>query len=211
MSGAPRGTGARALVAAVVAALALVVGRASWARSGPGRLPGPSALLVLAVFVVAAVLAVRGAAGQAQRAVARRAGLGPAGAVRLVCLVLGYSLVVLAVVDLAGLRLDTLLVGGALTGAVIGIAAQQVLGNLFAGLVLLLARPYRPGESIRVYAGALNGPHDGTVESADLLFTVLRTADGPLRIPNSALLAAAVGPVPADPDAAVGEAGTPSA
>jgi hypothetical protein len=45
-------------------------------------------------------------------------------------------------------------------------------------------------------SGAINGPHTGVVVSAGLLYTMLETADGPLNIPNSALLAAAVGPAP---------------
>ena len=40
-------------------------------------------------------------------------------------------------------HLGALLVAGAVTAIVLGIAAQQTLGNFFAGLVLLFARPYR--------------------------------------------------------------------
>ena len=49
--------------------------------------------------------------------------------------------------DLFALPIGNLLVGGAVTGMVLGIAAQQSLSNVFAGLVLLFARPYIPGES----------------------------------------------------------------
>jgi len=69
-----------------------------------------------------------------------------------------------------------------------------VLGNLFAGLVLLFARPYVPGQQVRVLSGAINGPHVGVIISAGLLYTILETSDGPLNIPNSTLLGAAVGP-----------------
>jgi hypothetical protein len=79
---------------------------------------------------------------------------------------------------------------------VVGIAAQQSLGNIFAGLVLLLARPYVIGDHIRVRSGALGGPIDGTVAGMDLLYTTLETEEGLVRLPNSGLLAAAVGPRP---------------
>jgi Mechanosensitive ion channel len=71
-----------------------------------------------------------------------------------------------------------------------------VLGNLFAGLVLLFARPYIAGEHVRVLSGAINGPHEGVVISAGLLYTTLQTDNGPLNIPNSTLMAAAVGAAP---------------
>ena len=45
--------------------------------------------------------------------------------------------------------------GGAITGVVVGIAAQQTLGNFFAGLVLLFARPYVPGQRVPVTSGAM--------------------------------------------------------
>lgn len=72
-------------------------------------------------------------------------------------------------------------------------AAQPVLGNLFAGLVLQFARPQVLGQRVRAMAGAINGPHVGVIVSAGLLYTMPETDDGPLNIPNSSLLAAACG------------------
>ena len=53
--------------------------------------------------------------------------------------------IVLGTLQLLDVDLRTLLLGGAITGVVVGIAAQQPLSNFFAGLVLLFARPYVPG------------------------------------------------------------------
>jgi hypothetical protein len=112
-------------------------------------------------------------------------------------------IVAILVYDLVGLQLNQLLVGGAITGIILGLAAQPVLTNLFAGLVLpLLARPYVPGQRVRVMSGALNGPYVGVIVSAGLLYTVLETDDGPLNIPNLSLLGAAVGPAPTKPELA---------
>ena len=69
-------------------------------------------------------------------------------------------------VDLSGL-----LVGGAVTAVVLGIAAQQTLGNFFAGLVLLFARPYIPGQRVTIHNGAMGGPFDGVITGAGLTYT----------------------------------------
>ncbi len=186
----------RAIAAALLALVALVVGYRLGGIDAHGRRNQGLTVLCALVFLVSGIVATRSAAQGASRHVAVRAGPTAAAALRLTCLIVGYLFVVLAALDLAGIQLDHLLTGGALLAAVIGIAAQQVLGNLFAGLVLLFSRPYSPGERIRVRAGAINGPHDGVVVSMDLLYTKLLTAEGPMSIPNAVLLAAAVGPAP---------------
>jgi small-conductance mechanosensitive channel len=85
-----------------------------------------------------------------------RAGDVAASPLRLMVLLGGYLIAAISVCDLVGLQLTQLLVGGAITGIIIGLAAQPVLGNLFAGLVLLFARPYLPGQRVRVMSGAIN-------------------------------------------------------
>jgi hypothetical protein len=116
--------------------------------------------------------------------------------VRLLITLFGYLVIVISVLGMLAVPLGHLLVGGAITGIIVGIAAQQALGNIFAGLVLLLARPYVVGEQIRVRSGSLGGPFDGLVVGMDLLYTTIETEEGPVRLPNAGLLAAAVGPRP---------------
>jgi small-conductance mechanosensitive channel len=167
------------------------------AESLRARLIAYGCALFTAIFGVAAS---RTAAREVQRVAVARAGAAAGTPLRLFVLLAGYLIAVLAVCDLLGVQLRQVLVGGAITGIVVGLAAQPVLGNLFAGLVLLFARPYVPGQQVRVLSGAINGPHTGVVVSAGLLYTILETRDGPLNIPNSALLAAAVGPAVDSPD-----------
>ena len=62
---------------------------------------------------------------------------------------------------MAGVSPQTLAVGGAFTAVILGLAAQQTLGNVFAGMVLLTARPFRVGERIRLQAGAVGGTAEG--------------------------------------------------
>src|SRR5215469_11470423 len=154
---------------------------------------------LVAIFGIAAS---RAAAREVHSIAVARAGDVAATPLRLMVLLAGYLIAAISVCDLVGLQLRQLLVGGAITGVILGLAAQPVLGNLFAGLVLLFARPYVPGQRVRVMSGAINGPHVGVVVSAGLLYTVLDTTDGPLNIPNSSLLASAVGPTDTKPNPA---------
>ena len=159
---------------------------------------------LVAIFGLAAS---RVAAREVHSITVARAGDVAATPLRLMVLLAGYLIAAISVCDLVGLQLRQLLVGGAITGIILGLAAQPVLGNLFAGLVLLFARPYVPGQRVRVMSGALNGPHVGVIISAGLLYTVLDTADGPLNIPNSSLLASAVGPSSTKPEPAESQGG----
>jgi small conductance mechanosensitive channel len=96
---------------------------------------------------------------------------------------------------IAGLDAGTLAVGGAFTAVVLGLAAQQTLGNLFAGLVLLSTRPFQVGERVRLTGGMLAGSIEGIVGSLGLFYTTLvRGADRTL-VPNSVLLQLAVSPL----------------
>jgi hypothetical protein len=84
------------------------------------------------------------------------------------------------------------------TGILVGIAGQQTLANVFAGLVLLLSRPFGVGDMIRLRSGALGGQLEGTVTEIGITYLQLETPDGVLHVPNAQVLAAAAGPI-ADP------------
>jgi small-conductance mechanosensitive channel len=109
------------------------------------------------------------------------------------------------IIELAIGRIDVrqLLVSASVLGVLLGIAAQQSLANLFAGLVLLFAHPFRVGDHVRFRAGALSGQIEGIVIDLSLTYVRLETDEGPVLLPNSQALAAAVllvpDQVPADP------------
>jgi small conductance mechanosensitive channel len=96
---------------------------------------------------------------------------------------------------IAGLRPRELAVGGAFTAVIVGLAAQQTLGNLFAGMVLLSARPFKVGDRVRFQAGALAGNVEGTVSSLGLLYTVLSDGEDEIMVPNNVVLNVAVVPL----------------
>jgi small conductance mechanosensitive channel len=101
----------------------------------------------------------------------------------------------LVALRIAGVSPSTLVAGSAFTAVVLGLAAQQTLGNLFAGLVLLSARPFRVGERVRLQAGAVGGSVEGIVSSLGLLYTSLARGEDRVLIPNNVVLAAAVVPL----------------
>jgi small-conductance mechanosensitive channel len=185
----------RAVVCGVGAVIALSVG--STIGNGIHTPELHTKLIIIGltiIFVILAVLAIRSAANEVTRLVRDRGGPAAGTTVHLLITLICYVIVVLAALGMLSVPLGHLLVGGAITGIIVGIAAQQSLSNIFAGLLLLLARPYVVGEEVRVNSGSLGGPFDGTVTGMDLLYTTLLTDDGPIRLPNAGLLAAAVGP-----------------
>jgi small conductance mechanosensitive channel len=95
----------------------------------------------------------------------------------------------------AGIEARTLAVGGAFTAVILGLAAQQTLGNVIAGTVLLSARPFRVGDRVRLQGGPLAGQLEGTVSSLGLLYTTFATGDDSIMVPNSVVLNVAVLPI----------------
>ena len=152
-----------------------------------------------AFFLVLGIIATRLVARGLGEVVEDRAVASAGAAVRLLATALGYLLVMLGTLDILGISIVRLLVGGALAGVVLGIAAQQSLGNVFAGFVLLVAHPFSVGDHIRVRSGALGGAFEGIVLGMSLTYVTIHTEGGPLKVPNSSMLASAVGPSPMGP------------
>ena len=67
---------------------------------------------------------------------------------------------------------------------IVGLAAQNTLGNLVAGIALLLYRPFKLGDRLQVLAPT--GVETGIVESLTLGYTLLKTDDNRrVVVPNS--------------------------
>jgi len=105
------------------------------------------------------------------------------------------TLTTLVALRLAGLRPETLAVGGAITAVIFGLAAQQTLGNLIAGLVLISARPFRVGDRVRLQAGNLAGQLEGVVSSLGLLYTTFAQGEDSIMVPNTTVLSSAIVPL----------------
>jgi small-conductance mechanosensitive channel len=130
----------------------------------------------------------------------RRLDPGTAGTVGFLIRLATIGLAVLVALRIAGLKPETLAVGGAVTAVVLGLAAQQTIGNLFAGTVLLSARPFRVGDRVRLTGGAVAGEIEGTVSSLGLLYTTLANGDDNILVPNNVVLNLAIIPL-REPDA----------
>jgi len=152
------------------------------------------------VFVCAAVICVRSVAEELEGIGRRRGGVNVGNTLRMLVLVAGYSAAVVGALSITNYPLGHVLLGASIIGVVVGIAAQQSLGNVFAGFVLLMARPFAVGNHIRVRSGALGGEFHGTVLSMSLTYVTISTTDGVLKVPNSSVLASAIGPSPRPPD-----------
>jgi len=125
----------------------------------------------------------------------RRMDPGTAGTVGFLLRLVTMLVAVLIALRIAGLGPRTLALGGAFTAVVVGLAAQQTLGNLFAGMVLLSARPFRVGERVRLQGGGLAGTVEGVVSSLGLLYTTLASGDDSIMVPNSVVLNVAIVPL----------------
>jgi small-conductance mechanosensitive channel len=125
----------------------------------------------------------------------RRLDTATAGTVGFVIRLLTMLAMLTIALRVAGLSPRTLALGGALTAVVVGLAAQQTLGNLIAGMVLLSARPFRVGDRIRLQGGGLAGSVDGVVQSLGLLYTTLAQGEDLIMVPNAVVLNVAVVPL----------------
>ena len=125
----------------------------------------------------------------------RRMDPATAGTFGFVMRLLTIAITLLLALGVAGVGAGSLIAGGAFTAIILGLAAQQTLGNLFAGLVLITARPFRVGERVRLQAGAIGGIHEGVVSSLGLMYVTLARGADRIMIPNLQVLSAVVVPV----------------
>ncbi len=125
----------------------------------------------------------------------RRMDPATAGTVGFLIRLATIGLALIVALTVAGIEAKTLALGGAFTAVIFGLAAQQTLGNLIAGTVLLSARPFRVGERVRLQGGPLAGQIEGTVSSLGLLYTTFATGDDSVMVPNSVVLSVAVKPL----------------
>jgi small-conductance mechanosensitive channel len=125
----------------------------------------------------------------------RRMDPGTAGTVGFVIQLSTLLAVFYVALRIAGLSPRTLALGGAVTAVVVGLAAQQTIGNLIAGTVLISARSFRVGERVRFQGGGLAGSVEGVVSGQGLLYTTLANGGDVIMVPNSIVLNVAVVPL----------------
>ena len=198
----------RSIIAAVLAIAGAVVAEISGAKtkgwshlfeSGGNQTQSLLVVVGSAAFLVFGLIAALGISAQVRSGLQPVVGQAHAGVIRYVLVLIGFFTILTTTLLIGRIPVGQLLVGGAITGVLLGIAAQQSLANLFAGLVLLFARPFRVGDRVRFRSGALSGQIEGTVTDVSLTYVRLDTEEGRVLLPNAQALAAAVVLVPDPP------------
>lgn len=146
-------------------------------------------------FVLFASAATIGLAAKARDVLLPRVGSAHAAMVRIVLTLIGAIITLIVTLALFRLNVAQLVLGGTLLVALLGIASQQTLSNLFAGLVLLVSRPFGVGDYVRLQSGTIGGQYEGTVIEVGLTYVKIDTRDGVISLPNTQVLNAVVGPV----------------
>ncbi len=133
--------------------------------------------------------------------IAARAGPTQRNTVKLLFELLGLGLIIVAVILLSGptgSNFVSALVGIGFFGIVVGLAAQEVLGNLISGLMLLAARPFNINDRIALITwqygkfapslthGWMEPSYTGVVKGISLAYTrILTDSNALLKVPNS--------------------------
>jgi small-conductance mechanosensitive channel len=192
----------RAALAAIVALTGLVLASSLGNPADEGlvtQLKDPSpedfgALCGAIAFLVGGILTIRALVRAANRAIEEHLDDRRSTPIGLVITLVGYTLMILPTLQILGVNLSGLLLGGAITGVIVGIAAQQTLANFFAGIVLLVVRPFAVGQDVVMRSGPLGGEYEGRVTEMNFFYTDVITKAGPVKLPNAGVLAAAIGP-----------------
>jgi len=182
------------LVVAVLALVATLVVYSHRAQIAPGYGEWFRVGTVI-VLVIVGSAAVHWLSRSLQPRLYRRLDPATAGTAGFVFRFLASLAIVVVALRVAGVTASTLAVGGAFTAVLLGLAAQQSLGAIFAGVVLQSTRPFRVGERVRLVGGPLAGQLEGTVTSLGLFYTTFSQGADRLLIPNNVLLNVAVVPL----------------
>lgn len=144
-------------------------------------------LLIAAIILVVTLMVARWASGAAKRILGRTRAFRhdptvlsfAAQVVRVVVMIIGL----IAVLQRLGVQTTSIIAVLGAASLAVGLALQGTLSNVAAGVMLLILRPYRVGESIDV------GGASGVVRKLDLFTTELINANNhKIVIPNSKVL-----------------------
>jgi small-conductance mechanosensitive channel len=103
--------------------------------------------------------------------------------------VLKFSVLMLGFVTALGtlgIDVSAIVAGLGLTGLALGIALKDIVSNAVSGIMLLIFRPFRHRDLIKM------GDFEGEVIDIDMRYTHLRTEEKIIFVPNSLLFANAV-------------------
>ncbi len=118
---------------------------------------------------------------------------------------LGYVVLLILILFIFKINLTGILVGAGFLGIVVGMASQSTLGNFFAGITMMAAKPFASGDKITFSTwqyGMLppSYPHhamlpgySGVIENIGLMHTKLKLDDGTfIFVPNGIIIQAVI-------------------
>lgn len=193
---------------AFVVAIAIAVTTSVWVLTRLGVIPPeiPPAVFYSAILLATGLWLINMLSGVSLRVLLPKLGNRAYTAATLLKFS-GYAIVVIAALAVFGVSPEVALAGGTFSGLVIGLAAQPVLSNFFAGLVLLTTGLVKAGDEIRLLSGsvpyqAVTFPaykffspdyiypgYRGRVVEVGLLYSTMTTETGlELKVPNQLIL-----------------------
>lgn len=115
-------------------------------------------------------------------------GAASAATVRKIVTVVLLFTILFATLGKLGIDLSAYLVSLGVTAVVVGFAAQTTIGNLIAGMLVLVSKPFRRGDYVRV--NITGAPIEGKLEEISFLRSRIVTNDGvSISVPNTVMLA----------------------
>lgn len=119
--------------------------------------------------------------------------------------VIGLTIIVsglLTALGTIGVDVSALVAGLGITTFAVAFALQDIISNLLSGILILMYRPFRRGNYIRV------GAHEGIVTDIDLRYTTLQSETQRILVPNSTLFKESIivrsnAPSPSAPPASI--------
>ncbi len=140
----------------------------------------------------------------------KKIGRAEAKPISMIILIVGYFIVLLAVLAALGINVSSVILSAALFGAVIGLATQTILSNIFAGLILVFTKPFKVGDYVTINAWQFGkayptiapkyfsvdrfeaSGYSGTIENITLNYTKIHLeGENTVTIPNGVLMQAA--------------------
>jgi len=130
--------------------------------------------------------------------------------ISLVVQILGYTIIGIIALTTLHVGISSALFGGTVLGLVLGLAIQTSLSNVFAGLFLILSKPFNIGDRVTIttWQYGLLAPvyppkfwsndflipgYTGIITDISLMYTTILTDENVvMKIPNSVMIQAAV-------------------
>ncbi len=135
-------------------------------------------LIIFFIFWIASIIANKLILVFGQKARMHKNIISLLGRIAKICLII---LGAVSALGTMGINISALVASLGLTGFALGFALKDALSNVLAGVLVLIYRPFEPGNKISI-AG-----FEGEVLEIDLRYTTLASDDKKILIPNSSL------------------------